>query len=148
MASDILELEKIKYLDLTHKLNDYNEIYNLNTYLDGTNTTELDKLSYTNETLKTRILKLKQEYLAQESDVKLYTFRNNILYFSTIVIAFILCIVAFYSEGSFSGKFTVIIILCILTVYFFILLLLIKANVERRTYAYDQYYWAQVKKQT
>ena len=83
MAVDSLQSNKILYLDLTHKLNDYNEIYNLNTYLDGANSTELERLSYTNETLKTRLLKLKQEYLLEDRGVKAYTFRSNILYFTT-----------------------------------------------------------------
>jgi len=146
MASDILESNKVMYLDLTHKLNDYNEIYNLNTYLDSANTSELDRLKYTNETLKTRILKLKQEYLAEDSGVKLYTFRINVLYFTAIIIAIVLCIAAFYAEGKISSKIASIFSMGLIIVYFIILLFVVKANIERRNHAYDQYYWDQVQK--
>ena len=125
MAADSLQSNKILYLDLTHKLNDYNEIYNLNTYLDGANSTELERLSYTNETLKTRLLKLKQEYLLEDSGVKAYTFRSNILYFTAIILSIVLCLTAVYVEGGnggLSAKWAIIISIGIIVIYFIILL--------------------------
>lgn len=151
MAADSLQSNKILYLDLTHKLNDYNEIYNLNTYLDGANSTELERLSYTNETLKTRLLKLKQEYLLEDSGVKAYTFRSNILYFTAIILSIVLCLTAVYVEGGnggLSAKWAIIISIGIIVIYFIILLVIVKAYIERRYYAYDQYYWDQIKKKT
>jgi len=151
MAVDSLQSNKILYLDLTHKLNDYNEIYNLNTYLDGANSTELERLSYTNETLKTRLLKLKQEYLLEDRGVKAYTFRSNILYFTTIITSIVLCLAAVYVEGGAGGlsaQMAVMISIGIIVVYFIILLFIVRANIERRYYAYDQYYWDQMKKKT
>lgn len=151
MAADSLQSNKILYLDLTHKLNDYNEIYNLNTYLDGANSSELERLSYTNETLKTRLLKLKQEYLLEDRGVKAFTFKSNVLYFTAIVVSIVLCLAAVYVQGGtggLSGKMAVIISVVIIVIYFLILLFVVKANIERRYYAYDQYYWDQIKKKT
>ena len=125
MAADSLQSNKILYLDLTHKLNDYNEIYNLNTYLDGANTSELERLSYTNETLKTRLLKLKQEYLLEDRGVKAYTFRSNVLYFTSIIVSIVLCLAAVYVEGGTGGlsaKMAVMISIGLIVVYFIILL--------------------------
>jgi hypothetical protein len=147
MANNILEANRIKYLDLTHKLNDYNEIYSVNNYLQEANSVELDRLRSTDNTIKTRVLRLKQEYLQGDHGIKEYKFRTNILYFSAIVISFLLLIGSLFIQGRINQKIAIIISVTLIVVYLLILLFVVKANVERRSYAYDQYYWDQVKKQ-
>lgn len=148
MANNTLEANRIKYLDLTHKLNDYNEIYSVNNYLQGANNVELDRLKATDNTIRTRILRLKQEYLQNDHGIKEYKFRTNILYFSAIIISFLLFLGALFLQGGINPKMAIIISITLIVVYLLILLFVVKANVERRSYAYDQYYWDQVKKQT
>lgn len=147
MANNTLEANRIKYLDLTHKLNDYNEIYSVNNYLNGANGVELDRLTTTDNTIRTRILRLKQEYLQHDHAIKEYKFRTNILYFSSIVIAFLLVLSALFIEEKIKPKIFIIVSSSIIVIYLLILLFVVKANVTRRSQAYDQYYFDQVKKQ-
>lgn len=141
------ETNKIKYLDLTHKLNDYNEIYNVNSYIQENNNMELDRLNSSNNTIKTRILRMKQEYLLNDQSIKEFNFRKNILYFTIVIICIILSIVALYVQDKINIKLTMIACGSISIIYLFILMFVINANVNRRSYAYNQYYWNQIQKQ-
>lgn len=141
------ETNKIKYLDLTHKLNDYNEIYNVNSYIQENNNMELDRLNSSNNTIKTRILRMKQEYLLNDQSIKEFNFRKNILYFTIVIICIILSIVALYVQDKINIKLTMIASGSISIIYLFILIFVINVNVNRRSYAYNQYYWNQIQKQ-
>lgn len=147
MSTSSLENNKVMYLDLTHKLNDYNEIYNMNTYVQNTNTQELDRLNTTNNTLKTRILRLKQEYLLTESGKRQWAFRTNLMMFTGIVTGLVVILLTMYSSDKLAVRPLVISCLVILVIYLLIVIYLVVANTERRNYAYDQYYWNPVNQQ-
>ncbi len=136
-----LETNKIKFLDITHKLNDYNEIYSVNTYLQGAYDLELDRINAVNNDLKTQLLKMKQEYMTNDSGVYAYKFRINIVYFTIFVICILLMLTALFSQNKLSLRLLIIIGLVIIAIYFIIVLIIIKSNNERRYYAYNQYYW-------
>ncbi len=142
-----LENNKIKFLDLTHKLNDYNEIYNVNTYLQGAYSQELERLMVMNNDLKTNLLRLRQEYMTNESGISAYRFRTNIVYFTLIVICIILMVTTLFAQGKLSARMLFIICLVIIVIYFIIVLIMIKSNNERRAYSYNQFYWRPVVKQ-
>jgi len=144
--TDQIESNKNQYLDTTHKLNDYNEIYNLNTYLLRSNTQELDKLEGTNNLLKTRILKMKQEYMLFERDQRMYGFRRNLLYLSTLVVSGLLVVAALFVQGTLQSKMAVIICAGVGIVYLIILVLMVLYNSRRTTYSYDHIYWKPIKK--
>lgn len=141
-----LEDSKITYLEMTHKLNDYNEIYNVNNYLKYANELELSRLSDVNDTLRTRILRLKQEYLLYDHDIAEYKFRINILYFTAIIVCFVLFITAFFHQGRITPKLAMYLSLGLLIFYLIILLFVVKTNSNRRKYSYDQWYWKPVQR--
>lgn len=142
-----LESNKIKFLDITHKLNDYNEIYNVNTYLQGAYGIELDRLIATNDELKTHLLRMKQEYMTNESGINAYRFRINIVYFTIFIICIILMITTLFAQNKLGARTLFIICLVIIIIYFIIVLIMIKSNNERRYYAYNQFYWYPAKSQ-
>lgn len=145
-TTTLLETNKIKYLDLTHKLNDYNEIYSVNSYLQGATNLELTRLRNTNNMLKSRILKMKQQYMMYDHDVDEYMFRLNILYFTAAIVAVVLMIASLFMQGYVTPKLAMIISGGLIIIYLIIVLFTVKANAERRKYAYDQFYWKPVDK--
>lgn len=141
-----LETEKYKYLDLTHKLNDYNEIYNVNSYLKGANSAELQRLLAVNDTLRTRILRLKQEYMLHDHDISEYNFRLGVLYFSAVVVCFVLFIAALFAEDKIPRKLAFVGSIGLFTLYLIIVLIVVKVNSNRRKYSYNQWYWKPMEK--
>lgn len=142
-----LENNKIKYLDLTHKLNDYNEIASVNRYLKDTYNSELERLNQTNNVLRTRILRMKQEYMMNDHGIQEFKFRTNILYFTGFVVSIVLVVAALFVQGRLDARMTLIVSFGLLIVYLIIVLIAVKSNLERRKYSYNQYYWNQVNKQ-
>lgn len=139
--------QRYKYLDLTHQLNNYNEIYNMNKYVSNVNNGELTRLSSFNENIKSKVLKLKQDYMLYDVSMKTISFWTGILYFTLVMTCLVFFAIAFHSrevpEGAFTiSKTIVIIIICALAlVYIVIVIFSLSRYVKRRKYFYDQYYW-------
>lgn len=140
-----IDSQRVKYLDLTSRLNNYNEIYTVNSYIKGANNSELDRLNSSNNTIKSKILRMKQEYLLRDHDLKEYKYRINILYLTVIIVSFILILVTFYSQNKLNIQLLATCIGVISIVYLIILMFSIKSNINRRSNAFDQYYWTQAK---
>lgn len=139
--------QRYKYLDLTHQLNNYNEIYNMNKYVSNVNNGELTRLSSFNENIKSKVLKLKQDYMLYDVSMKTTSFWTGILYFTIVMTCLVFFAIAFHSrevpEGAFTiSKTIVIIIICALAaIYIVIVIFSLSGYVKRRKYFYDQYYW-------
>jgi undecaprenyl pyrophosphate phosphatase UppP len=140
-TNGLLETNKVKYLDLTHKLNDYNEIYSVNTYLKGNNTVELDRLNAIDNALRAKLMKSKQEYMLREHDIRQNRFRTNVIYFTALVVSVIIMIVALFMLDRINQYLAVGLAVGFLLLYFIIMLFVMKAQADRKKYSYDQYYW-------
>jgi hypothetical protein len=136
-----LSFNKNKYIELTTQLNNYNEIYNMNKYVSNINKSELDKIVSFNENLKTKILKLKQEYLLNDFGMYNYAFWANIMYFTIIISGISLGIIAFKDPPILSDNLKLTIVITIAFLYIFILLIVIGIRVSRRKYSWNQFYW-------
>lgn len=148
MSDFDLESNKNSYLENTHRLNDYNEIYNLNSHLQKSNTLEISRLQSTDNILKSKVLKLKQEYLLLGHDTKVYHFRMNVMYFSAMVLGILFVIAAAFMvprapplKPMITGKIAIWSSCIIAIVYLIIILLVVKAHANRRAYSYNQFYW-------
>lgn len=154
MSVDIISIKKTlddnkdKYLDLTHQLNNYNEIYNVNFYLKNMNTLESDRLDRANQNIKVKILKMKQEYMLLDYSVHQNRMRSNIMYTTLIIAAIIFIICTLFYQGKLEKNTAIMICIGIIVVYFLIVLFILKANAKRRKYAWDQYYWNEFKKKS
>jgi hypothetical protein len=126
---------------MTHKLNDYNEIYNVNKHIDKSTDEEMGRLLSIHNSLKIKILKLKQQYLLFEHSLHTYRFRCNIIYFTFIVTSALLLIIGYYYENKISNMWTFILFTVTSLIYCILVLIFIKNNSNRRSYAYNQYYW-------
>lgn len=141
-----LNSARIKYLDITTKLNDYNEIENLNKHMMSANTQELDKLRTFNNQLKTKLLKAKQNYMLMDYGIHEYDLINNLLGFTIIMVCLTLFIVSRTSPEN--KKMLVWICMGLALFYMIVVLIVLKQNSSRRTYAWSQWYWSPMKKNT
>lgn len=144
-ALDNIETEKTIFKDLTHQLNNYNEIFNLNLYLQNSGLQERERLTKANETLKSKIMKLKQEYVLQEWKKSYMRLKNNLIYYAMVIISVILIFVGLYLNktiplGAAVGVTVGLSLFFIVTVIF-----IVKANADRRNLVWDQYYWGPMK---
>jgi hypothetical protein len=135
------------FKDVTHQLNNYNEIFNLNMYLKNLGTSENSRLTKINETLKSKILSLKQEYMTLDRNINFMALRNNLVYISFVVICFILIIVSMYTKKpqALDLRMTLIIIGVIAVLYVVFCIILVRSNSNRRNLLWDQYYWPAIK---
>lgn len=120
------------FKDLTHQLNNYNEIFNLNMYLQKLGSTESTRLTKINETLKSKILGYKQEFLMLERDTEYMKLKNNLLYLSAVVICIIMILTGLYLKQKLSLVIASIVSGVIATLYVMYAVLLVKSNSQRR----------------
>lgn len=137
--TSVINKDSIQYLDITHRFNDYNEIDNLNTHLLSANNSESMKLSSMNDQLKTRAMKMKQDYMLTDYSINELAMYNNIIAFTIIVVCLLLfCVVKV-------GKKAMIWISVIIgIIYLIIIMVLLKMNSTRRKYSWSQWYWKPV----
>jgi len=120
--------EKKNFVLWTHKLNDYNEIYSLNKYLDGANGKELDKMSKYSNNIRSKLQSLKQSYFGFDYGIHNVDMRINIAILTTFVVCLCLTTVASKIMGT---NVTVIVTMTILSVYLLFLILYLKSQSRR-----------------
>ncbi len=139
IQDDYLKSSKIKYLDSTNKLNNYNEIYNLNNHLLSTHNQELDSLVTANNQIKTKLMKMKQDYLLQEYAIHEYNMYSNILSFSILIA----CVAIFFVARATVENQRKLIYICggLAVFYLIVVFIVLASNINRRKYAWNQWYW-------
>lgn len=134
-----------EYLENTHQYNNYNEIANVNQYMKNSQVSEQQRMQAMNENLKSRVLKVKQEYMILDYQKNATKLRSNIMMFSSVMIALIFVVAGIFMLG-FIGRTLMFIIVAILTaIFLFITIVFVKANSSRRTSSWNQYYWSEIK---
>ena len=137
-----INYNQVRYKDNTNQLNNFNEIYNMNTYVSNINKNEIDRINDYNRTLNTRILQLKQDYLLKEYRVHNYQFWYNVMYFTIVMSGIALAIMAFYLTNKEAMSFTIVlVILGVLSVFYLIVLLyVLSIKIIRRNTSWNQFY--------
>ncbi len=143
---DTINQSKRDYIHLTHQLNNYNEIYNLNKYLDKVQNVEMNTLDTMGNRVKSQSLKLRQEYMLKEFGVNEYIMRNNLMYFTLIVVCVIVAICSLIAKQNIKTQTGILIIGGLSLVWAFIMYAVIKINSNRRKYAWNQFYWMSMDK--
>jgi hypothetical protein len=136
------------YMMNTHYLNDYNEIYNVNNYLDERTTLEKERLVNVLDRLNSTLLRFKQEYLLKAFDVQSYSTKINILIFVLIVVCILIILVILFSEGKMGKKLLSLILGSVIVVGILIVWLIAKSNSYRERTNWDMYYWGPVEKKS
>lgn len=134
------------YKNMTHQFNNYNEIFNLNVYLKNSSTQDKIRLEKTNDMLKSRVIKLKQEYISQERDYNFMGLKNGLMYYTIIVCCFMLVLVGVFLLGMLGLTPLVIIVIITSVIFILSVVFIIKNNSTRKNLSWDQYYWEPMKK--
>lgn len=140
-AINAISEEKEIYKDLTHQLNNYNEIYNLNLYLQKQGNTEFSKLSKANETLKGKIMNEKQQYLTNDYKINYYEMKNAIMTITLITIGLTMIVTGFLLKEIIDIKIASIILGIFALIQLLIVYFIVKVNSTRRQTLWNQYYW-------
>ena len=134
------------YRNVTHQFNNYNEIFNLNMYLKNSSTQDMERLEKTNDMLKSRVIKLKQQYISQERDYNFMGLKNGLMYYTIIVCCFMLIMVGVFLLEMIGLTPLVIIVIIVSVIFILSVIFIIKNNSTRKNLSWDQYYWEPMKK--
>lgn len=130
----------------THQINNYNEIYNLNKYMYDVNSSEEGRLNTTNETLKSAVLKARQNYLSMDREQQLAKFKSRLLYLSILTLCIVFVLIGLLMSNLLNIFIVSVAITIILIIYLVVSFVWMLANTDRRNTNWNQYYWPQMNK--
>jgi ABC-type multidrug transport system fused ATPase/permease subunit len=142
-----MDKEIINFKNTTHQMNNFNEIYNLNVYLKNSSTQDIERLQSTNETLKSRVIKAKQEYVLQDRMIHFMGLKNGLMYYTLVITCIILLVVGFFLKEMLAINMMVIIVTVIIVIFIVSVVFITKSHSDRRNIIWDQYYWKPMKKE-
>jgi hypothetical protein len=131
----------VTYKNLTHQFNNYNEIFNMNIYMKQSSVQERARLERTNEMLKGRVIKLKQEFVLQDRTVNFMGLRNSLMYYTLVIICLMLLLVGFFVKKTISQNVLIVATVVIVTIFIISVVMVAKNHSNRRNIIWDQYYW-------
>lgn len=137
--------EKAQFVSLTHELNNYNEIFNLNAYMTNSGKQENIKLEKTNEILKGQNMKLKQEFILQDWTISYMALKNNLMYFSISAISIIFIVAGLFLKEVISQTIAVVATAVLSILFIIIVVVVVKNNSDRRNVLWGHYYFGPMK---
>lgn len=146
--SNSLQSQVDKYVDLSYRLNDYNEIYGTNKYLQKELKSSEDKLGKLSAKLKNKIFISKQKSQMYEYQRNKILFYKNLFLFSCFVIVELMALVGSHLAGQISAKLLYIVTGISVTIYLIIVFMWIYTNSFRSHTDWDKYMWTTVGKST
>jgi undecaprenyl pyrophosphate phosphatase UppP len=112
------------------------------------NSLEYERLERANENLKAKVLKMKQEYMLLDYGKHENNMRANIMYTTLLIASIIFILCALFYQERIKKNVMIMIIVGLAVIYFGIIIFILMANSKRRKYAWDQYYWQEMKKKS
>lgn len=137
--------KRSQYLSNTHDLNNYNEILNVNQQLEFNYLSDADRLGETNNVLKSKILKLKQEYILNDNGIDKYKSLLNFIYVSFVAFAISIILIISFIKKTLPDKTFYLLIIFLTLLYLVYALFYILSGLTRRKMAYNQFYWKNIK---
>jgi hypothetical protein len=119
------------YRSNTFNLNNFNEIYSTNKYLDKAKTEEKNRLSESLNRLKSSLLQMRQEYLVKKYTVQEYTVRVHILQWTIIAVCALFILLGLVLNQTLGPKLLQIIAGAVIFIYVVIVYVIIKQNSYR-----------------
>jgi Flp pilus assembly protein TadB len=138
MTTQLSDENVINYLDMTHKLNDYNEIHNLNKILDANNSTLYDSNVKLNENIKSRIISYKTEFIHLDNEKKKYIWKSSRILDLMMVLSLTLFALTFFVSQRFKLWVLIVIVTIIWILYLIRLVLSLTVLKTLDTTYYDR----------
>ena len=134
------------YRNNTFNLNNYNEIYSTNKYLDKATSEEKNRLSNSLNQLRSSLLKMRQDYLIKKATVEEYKVRISILQWTIIAVCAMFLLFGLTLQQKLGRNLLTIIAVGVIVVYAGVVALVVKSNSYRFDTNWDMYYWGPVEK--
>jgi Flp pilus assembly protein TadB len=132
------------YRNYTFSLNNFNEIYATNKYLEKSTDDEKERLVKSLDQLRSSLLRMHQEYLIKKRKVEEYKVRISILHWTMIAICAMFLLIAFVLMGKIGQNLMVLIVIIVIVVYALIVTLVIRSNSYRYDTNWKMYHWGPV----
>lgn len=134
------------YRTHTNALNDYNEIYATNKYLERTTSLEKKKLEDIVNELRANLLKLKQDYFIKMRAIEEYKVRSSILQGTMVIVCIIFGLFILFLQMKLGKNLLFIIVSILFILYILIVYLITRSNGYRVETNWNKYYWGPLKK--
>jgi lipopolysaccharide export LptBFGC system permease protein LptF len=141
-----LDTQIDKYVSLSHRLNDYNEIYNTNKYIKkelATHNRDMDSLT---SNLRNKIYISKQSSQIQSYETNKLRFWRGWFLFSAFVILALCTVAGAHMQGNISENVFYAILGVVAILYLTIFIVMATANAYRSHLDWYKYYWASMNK--
>jgi lipopolysaccharide export LptBFGC system permease protein LptF len=139
-----LEDKVDKYIGISHRLNDFNEIYNTNKYIDKELRKEQSRIDDTTNKLKNKIYISKQKAQMYEYETNKLKFYKN-LFLLTVALAIILMVFATYNLNNYIAQKAFYVLSGIAVfIYIGIVFVLLYANTYRSHTDWNKYNWGDI----
>lgn len=139
-----IEESVMNFKGYTHQINNYNEIYNLNKYMLDVNNSEGNRLHTTNETLKSAVLKARQNYMSMDREQQMTKLKSRIMYLSILTLCIVFVLIGLLMLNILNFFIVAVAISIILIVYLMLAFIWMIANSDRRNTNWNQFYWPQM----
>jgi len=135
-----------KYIEVSHRLNDYNEIYNTNSYIDKELKTSKKEITGVTQKLKNRIYSSKQKSQLYEYEKNKLSFYKSLFLVSCFVIVDLITLVGVHLQGVISEKTLYVVTGVSAGIYLLIVFVLVYANSFRTHTDWNKFYWESMNK--
>lgn len=137
-----IQHNRLKYYDITNQLNNFNEIYGMNKYVDDLNGKKKEELERFKNQLIGQFYSLKQRYFLQEYTNNNIKFWTDMVIYTLIVMCIGIIVVAMFNEKYKNKSSLLMIILGVIGILYLIgFILAVGTKMSRRRYAWNQFYW-------
>jgi hypothetical protein len=140
--ADSLNAQVNKYIDVSHRLNDYNEIYNTNKYIQRELSSEEIKMNKLNSKLRNQIFSSKQKSQMYEYERNKLQFYKNLLLITSFVAIDLLVITGFHMAGAVTSNFFYMLLGTLGVIYMVVVGTMLYANSFRSHTDWNKFYWA------
>jgi hypothetical protein len=135
-----------KYVELSHRLNDYNEIYNTNAYIYNELDKSEQKLSKTTQKLKNTIYISKQKTQMYEYEKNKINFYRTLFLISCFLVIDLISLTGLHMQGGISAYFLYIWMGISVIIYLIVMFVLIYSYSYRSRTDWDKYMWDSMSK--
>lgn len=133
-----------KYVDLSHRLNDYNEIYNTNAYIDQELSREERELARTTNKLKNSIFVSKQRAMMYEYQREKTNYYKVLVLISCFMAVDLINLSGLNINGRIGDKYMYIYIAISVAIYLAVVGLFTYSNSFRSNTDWNKYNWSNV----
>lgn len=130
-----------KYVELTHRLHDYNEVYNTNMYIENELMRNDRNIEKTKTKLKNTIYVSKQKAQTYEYEKNRWQYYRMIFLITAFVVIDLITLVAVHMSGGITAMYLYTLMGIITFLYVVVIIVVIYSNSFRSRYDWDKYMW-------